>query len=306
MKKIIQYFIIIIVIGVLLMGCLSLYVGNYVYDYTLNPHSQDNISKNIQVDEEKAEKSYQWLDENSQDVYIQSDDKVKLHAYSIQQNSHIYMIMVHGYRSDASGIISPIKKMKKQHYNLIIPSLRGHGKSEGDYIGMGWNDRLDIIKWIDYILKRDLQASIVLYGVSMGGATVMNVAGEKLPSQVKCVIEDCGYTSVWEVFKNYTDMNELESEIALQMASLTTWIRAGYRLEEASPIDQVKKSQIPILFIHGDQDTFVPYKMVNELYDAAHCPKEKLIIHGAGHASSYAVDAKKYYQTIFDFMRKYV
>ena len=166
------------------------------------------------------------------------------------------MIMVHGYRGDGASIIAPIKKFYKQGYNLLIPDLRGHGLSEGDYIGMGWDDRLDILKWIDYILLKNQNAKIVLYGVSMGGATVMNVAGEKLPQAVKAIIEDCGYTSVWDIFKSHIDMPEIESELAMHMASLVTKVRAGYYLEDVQPIEQVKKSQTPMLFIHGREDHF--------------------------------------------------
>lgn len=305
MKRVIKVIIIIFLILFLLISCLSLYAGNYLYNYTLDAHAQKNIFEHVDIDEKVKQKAYQWLENNSQDVFM-TNDHLKLHGYYVEQNSHIYMIMVHGYRSDASGIISPIKKMKNQGYNLLIPDLRGHGQSEGDYIGMGWDDRRDILKWIDFILEKDTQASIVLYGVSMGGATVMNVAGENLPNQVKAIIEDCGYTTAWDVIKAHIDMDNIESEISLHMASLITMIRAGYRIEDVQPIKQVQKSQTPILFIHGDQDHFVPYEMVNQLYDAAQCEKQKLIIHGAGHADCYSVDGQTYYQTILNFINKYI
>ena len=305
MKKIAKIITVTMIIIVLFISCISLYVGNYLYDYTLNPYSKHNISEKIETNEEVAQESRQWLSENSVNVSLKSQDDLNLHAAYIDQNSHIYMIMVHGYRGDGASIISPIKQMKKAGYNLLIPDLRGHGFSEGDYIGMGWDDREDIIQWIDYLLSKDPHASIILYGVSMGGATVMDVAGEKLPHQVKAIIEDCGYTSVWDIFKAHIDMNNIESEVALHMASLVTKIRAGYYLEDVRPIEQVKKSQTPMLFIHGAEDNFVPFSMVNELYNAATCPKEKLVIQGAGHANSCSVNSEPYYQTIFRFIEKY-
>ena len=305
MKKIAKIITVTMIIIVLFISCISLYVGNYLYDYTLNPYSKHNISEKIETNEEVAQESRQWLSENSVNVSLKSQDDLNLHAAYIDQNSHIYMIMVHGYRGDGASIISPIKQMKKAGYNLLIPDLRGHGFSEGDYIGMGWDDREDIIQWSDYLLSKDPHASIILYGVSMGGATVMDVAGEKLPHQVKAIIEDCGYTSVWDIFKAHIDMNNIESEVALHMASLVTKIRAGYYLEDVRPIEQVKKSQTPMLFIHGAEDNFVPFSMVNELYNAATCPKEKLVIQGAGHANSCSVNSELYYQTIFRFIEKY-
>lgn len=305
MKKTIK--ILLTLVGLLIITIIgvSFYVGNYLYDYTLNPYSKHNISEKIETNEDVQQISRQWLAENSVNVSLTSYDHLSLHASYIEQNSDVYMIMVHGYRGDGASIISPIKRMKKAGYNLLIPDLRGHGFSEGDYIGMGWDDRLDILQWIDYILQINKQAKIVLYGVSMGAATVMDVSGEKLPSQVKAIIEDCGYTSVWDIFKAHIDMNQYESEIALHMASFVTKIRAGYFLEDVNPLRQVKKSITPTLFIHGDQDNFVPFSMLDELYQAANCQKEKLVIEGAGHANSCSVDSKLYYETVIQFIQKH-
>ena len=91
--------------------------------------------------------------------------------------------------------------MPEQGWNVLLPDMRTHGESEGKYIGMGWLDRLDVLKWIDLIRERDEQAQIILHGVSMGGATVMMTSGEALPENVRAVIDDCGYTSVWDIFR---------------------------------------------------------------------------------------------------------
>lgn len=305
MKKMIKLICVVVLILCLLVTSVSLYIGNYLYDYTLNPYSDYSLLQQLALDEEKKENAKAWMDENSQDVYITNKENLKLHAYSIEQKSDIYMIMVHGYRGEGLGLISPIKKMKKKGYNILVPDLRGHGLSEGDYIAMGWDDRLDIMEWIDFILSQNKNANIILYGVSMGGATVMNVAGEKLPIQVKAIIEDCGYTSVWDIFKDHIDMEPWQSELALHVASLVTKMRAGYYLSDVQPIEQVKKSHTPILFIHGDQDDFVPFDMLDELYNAASCPKEKLVIHGAGHGDCDWVDGDLYYGTIDRFIKKY-
>ncbi|WP_232780322.1 alpha/beta hydrolase [Candidatus Stoquefichus sp. SB1] len=297
--------IVFILVLILMISCLSLYIGNYLYDYTLNPYSKHNISEKIETNKTVEEASRQWLSDNGVNVSLENEEHMNLYGCYIDQGSSTYVIMVHGYRGDGASIISPIKNFKKQGYNLLIPDLRGHGFSDGDYIGMGWDDRLDIIQWIDYLIQKDQNASIILYGVSMGGATVMNVAGEKIPKQVKAIIEDCGYTSVWDVFKTHINMNEVESEIALHMASFVTKMRAGYYLEDVKPIEQVKKSQTPILFIHGNQDNFVPFSMLDELYQAANCQKEKLVVEGAGHANSCSVGEDIYYQTIYRFIENY-
>ena len=81
-------------------------------------------------------------------------------------------------------------------FTVLMPGLRGHGESTGHYIGMGWHNRLDMLRWIDEIVRDDPEAEIVLFGISMGGATVMMTSGEALPPNVKVIVEDCGYTSV--------------------------------------------------------------------------------------------------------------
>ena len=100
-------------------------------------------------------------------------------------------------------------------------------------------------------------------------------------------------------------MPEIESELAMHMASLVTKVRAGYYLEDVQPIEQVKKSQTPMLFIHGREDHFVPFRMLDELYQAATCPKQKLIVEGAKHANSCSVDEATYYSTVFNFIDLY-
>lgn len=306
MKSIIKNIIVSLLVLFLIVCSLSLYIGNYLYDYTLNPKAINYIGKNIEIDEHIYQDAKKWLNQNGQNVSIVSYDGLKLHGTLVDNQSDVYVIMVHGYRGDGASIISPIKKMNNEGYNLLIPDLRGHGESEGDYIGMGWDDRHDILQWVNFLLDINPNISIVLYGVSMGGATVMNVAGENIPHQVKAIIEDCGYTSVWDLFKAHIDMSDLESEIALRMASFATRLRAGYAIEDDQPIEQVKKSKVPILFIHGDQDDFVPFSMLDDLYNAANCEKQKLIIQGAGHANSCSVNTKLYYQTIFDFIENSV
>lgn len=285
---------------IFICGAYLLYIGNYLYNYTLNPYEEVHLAQEVQSDI----KAKQWLDKHGEDVFIKSYDGLKLHASLIENQSDVYVIMVHGYRGDGSSIISPIKKMNTKGYNLLVLDLRGHGESEGDYIGMGWDERLEVIDWIDYLLDKNPHISIVLYGVSMGAATVMNVSGEHLPSQVKAIIEDCGYTNVVDLFKYHIE-TKLDEDLVFCFASFITQMKAGYSLKDNQPVEQVKKSQTPILFIHGSEDDFVPFFMLDELYNAANCDKQKLVVDGANHARSCSMNKKLYFQTIFDFIEKY-
>ena len=304
-------------LGALTVGSIGAIVtiGNHFYNLALNPNASKKgiLDSNTQKESNKK-KSYAELDwvlnsvEHSE-VYIKSYDKLKLSGYKIINNNlnDVWVITVHGYNASNTNMIGFAKKFFEAGYNLLIPDLRGHGKSEGKYIGMGWEDRLDIIKWIEYILQDNTNAKIILHGLSMGAATVTMASGENLPSNVKAIIADCGYTSALDQFTyKLKTVSSLPKSLVLNPTSLIAKIRAGYNLKDASSIEQVKKSKTPILFIHGDEDDFVPYYMMDELYTAANCEKEKLTIKGAKHAESLTVNPELYWNTINNFITKYL
>ena len=214
MKRIVKVIMCIVLLCLFIVVGISLYVGNYIYDYTINPHSTKSIFERLDIDDKKSESAKKWLDNNGEDIYRYSDDGLKLHSYYVSGNSDVTVILVHGYRSEAASVINPVKQFYSKDYNMLIPDLRGHGKSEGDYIGMGIDDRKDIMMWIDYLIDCDHQ-NIVLYGISMGGATVLNVSGEELPLQVKAIISDCAYSSIIELLKYHLDFSDIKNKMAL-------------------------------------------------------------------------------------------
>ena len=164
-------------------------------------------------------------------------------------------------------------------------------------------------RWVDAIVEQDPQAEVVLFGISMGGATVMMTAGEEdLSPAVKCVIEDCGYSSVWDEFAGQLkEMFGLPAFPVLDAASLVTQIRAGYGFKEASAADQVAKTSLPILFIHGEEDDFVPYWMLDVVYDACASPdKEKLSVPGAAHGEASGVAPETYWATVEAFLGRHM
>lgn len=292
------------------------FVGNYFYNLALNPDTPKDIV--FGTPEEAEATSGQVLDEdkewllsksNHSDEYITSSDNLKLHSYVVKNEnpSNKWVVTVHGYTSEGLNMSSYAKKYYDMGYNVLIPDLRSHGLSEGNYIGMGWDDRLDIISWINYILNENPNAEIVLHGVSMGATTVLMTSGEAIPSNVKAIVADCGYTSVWDEFAyQLDDLFSLPEFPILNVSSIVAKIRAGYFLGEASSINQVKKSKTPILYIHGDQDDFVPYFMMEELYNATSCEKEMLTIKGAEHAKASEVDPEAYWTTVNNFINKYI
>lgn len=274
-----------------------------IYEY----EKKDRIDLNRKIQKEKTSS---WLNSISKkEINIQSNDKLQLFAseFKLSNESNKWIILVHGYTSEQSSIYDIARHYSDKGYNVLTPDLRAHGLSEGKYVGMGWLDRNDLLLWIDYLLKNYRNSEIILHGVSMGAATVMMASGENLPTNVKLIVEDCGYTSVWDIFSFELKLRfNLSTFPVLNAASFITNVRTGYNYKEASSIDQIKKSVTTILFIHGNADEFVPVNMAYKLYDNANINKELIIVDGAGHAESRLADEELYYGSIFSFIDKYL
>ena len=308
---------------VLLIGGLG-FVGNYFFEYALLRQEGIETAANIDTNapqsvetvaevanKEKArEEVDKWLENvKTDETTIESEDGLKLWGkmYFQEEKTDKWVIIAHGYTSSSEHIQPIALNFYNQGYNVLTPDMRAHGNSEGKFIGMGWLDRKDMLKWIDYVVNFDPNSQIVLYGESMGGATVMMTSGEELPGNVKAIVEDCGYTSVWDMFeKELYERFKLPSFPILNAAKVVTKIRAKYDFKEASALEQVKKSVTPILFTHGGDDTYVPTEMIYRLYDAATCEKDMLVIDGAGHGAAPDVDPETYYEKVFSFLSKYV
>lgn len=219
-------------------------------------------------------------------------------------------VIVHGYTDSAIGMLHIGMLYERLGYNLLLPDLPAHGESDGDFIGMGWPDRISVERWIAiadsmFRVNKPTPTRLVLHGISMGAATTMNVGGDN-PPQVNCYIEDCGYTSVWDEFRQ-----ELKNRFGLPpfpmlyMASFANQIRQGWSFKEASPLKQVARCTKPMLFIHGDADTYVPTSMVYPLYEAKPQPKQLWIARGSKHARSFDDHPEEYTHVVSNFINKF-
>ncbi len=313
-KKALKITVAAVLAVVFLCAALLTLAGNYFYAYALHSkngraaHIQDgSVEAYSEIEEPSIWNDGGWLDAHATDVYMESGDGLTLHGYRAGADGHRYAILAHGYSANARSMAWFGRRFYERGYTVLLPDLRGHGQSEGAYIGMGWPDRLDMLRWIDGIVREDPEAEIVLHGISMGGATVMMTAGEPLPQQVKAVIEDCGYTSVWDEFAVQARAQfGLPAFPIMNALSVVTKLRAGFWLRDADAVKQVAKAQVPMLFIHGAEDTFVPFWMLQPLYEAATCEKEMLVVPGAGHGQAASVDPDAYWGTIDTFLQKHM
>lgn len=215
-----------------------------------------------------------------------------------------WVILLHGY-TGSKEMMYPYAYHYVQHgYNALAPDFRCQGESEGDYIGLGATDSKDLLLWIGLILERDPEAEIVLHGLSMGASTALILSGmENVPPNVRAVISDCAFTDAYSMFREKIgSWFYLPAFPVVDSANLMIRLRAGYDLKETSPLKAVARSHIPTLFIHGREDRMIPVEMCRQLYEAAACPKDILIIDGAGHAQAATKDPGLYLDTVDRFL----
>lgn len=253
--------------------------------------------------------SKEWVkSQPHKDIFIESEDHLLLHAtYFPGDGSGRAAICFHGYTSEGLNDFSSIARFYlEMGYRLLVVDERAHGRSEGIYFGFGCLDRRDAMLWIREMVRRmGADCRLVLHGISMGGATALMTTGLDMPPQVKAVISDCAFTSAWEVFTSVLHRTyHMPAFPIMQIADRMTRKTAGYGLNECNAREEVKKAGVPILFIHGEADTFVPCRMARELYEACRSPKELLVIPGAGHAEAYYKDTAGYEGAVRAFLRR--
>lgn len=268
-------------------------------DIKVNHSTAVKETKDWLYDEKKEMKKSKKITAVTKDGY-----SLVAREFAAAEESSSWALLLHGYTGSKEEMYPFAYWYHEQGYHVIVPDLRAQGESEGDYIGMGWTDHTDCMLWIDYILSQNEAASIVLHGQSMGAATALMMAGDQnLASNVKAVISDCSYTDAYTMFgEKIKEWFSLPAFPFVDSARLVLKMRGGYDLMDASALEAVKNAKIPILFIHGDQDAMISVDMSKDLYEAANCEKELLIIEGAGHAQAQDKDPDTYFVTISSFL----
>ncbi|WP_371863482.1 alpha/beta hydrolase [Lacticaseibacillus zhaodongensis] len=214
------------------------------------------------------------------------------------------VVVAHGYMNTKEDMASYIRMFHNAGYNVLAPDDRGHGQSDGNYIGYGWPDRKDYSQWIKQVVRRNGQTSrIALFGVSMGGATVMYTAGEHLPRQVRVIVEDCGYTSVAdELSFQARSMYHLPAKPFVPSVLFVARLHTGVNYAAAKTSSTLKNNHLPTLFIHGAKDKFVPTAMARRNYNATAGSKQLWIVPGAAHAASQGTHPRAYQRHVLNYL----
>lgn len=306
------YYILLIVLGVLLILVLitSFICYNITFDNRkrfkhtdelrlpdLEPYRffKDEIIKDI-----KGVKEYKHTN-----ITIKSFDGLSLYGeyYEYKQGAPIE-IMMHGYRGNhIRDMSSGVKRAHACEHNALIIDQRAHGQSEGNTITFGVKERYDCLSWINYIIETfGDDSKIILTGVSMGAATVMNAAGMDLPKNVVGVLADCGYDSQQEMIKLTIKNMGLPVNVFYPFIKLGARIYGRFNLDETTPLEACKNIKLPIIFIHGDKDGIVPCTMCENLYNICSSNHKKLyIVKDAHHGIAYLKDRNVYVQEIKKF-----
>ena len=301
--------------------------GNFLVDFALNPSSEVSMAATMRagdvdgldyaeapkLDEAYAEEAASWFDAGKRSVSHVADDGTELLGWELSgaedgayADGHTWAVVCHGYIGKPADMAKYAYHFARLGMDVLMPAARGHERNvDAGLIQMGWGDARDLVGWVDDIVERDPDARILLFGTSMGGAEVMMASGmDGLAENVRLIVEDCGYTSVWDEFELQLDnVFGLPSFPILNAADLICQLRAGYAFEAASAVESLRRASVPMLFIHGDADEFVPFSMLDECYEAcASAVKERLVVEGAGHGLSASTDPTLYWTTVDAFI----
>ena len=297
----------------LVILCMALYliIGSMCFKIALSRKSTVKrvVNKTMQKLIKQYKIDFSWWDKfDFQTLTTTSQDGLKLVAHFLPSTTNKLAIIVHGYGADYREMHLYTKYFVENHYNILALENRAHGNSEGKMMGMGWLDRLDIINWINIMLEKNSNYQIVLMGLSMGASAVCMTSGEKLPSAVKAIVSDCAFANAYDEFKYvFNHRTHLPAFPLLNIFNSYTKNIYKFDMKKADATMQVKKTKTPILFIHGDADSFVPVENVNKLYAAApEGLKQIYIAKGAEHAMSYPSDEKEYEKQLNNFLKKYI
>lgn len=244
-------------------------------------------------------------DHNAQEVSVTSYDGLKLSGTWLEtDNPKGTIILAHGYRSCKLVEFSMVLDFYQSYgLNILLPDQRSHGKSEGKIITFGVKECRDMKRWIRWVNKREGNRPVILSGLSMGASTVLFLADEKLPSNVKGIIADCGFTSPWEIISCvFRRVTHLPATPSLWVAEVFARIFGGFSLRQKNTKDVLKYSKLPVLMVHGMEDGFVPCEMTQQGYDACTGDKEIFLVEGADHGLSFLKDTDRYKEKVQAFL----
>jgi fermentation-respiration switch protein FrsA (DUF1100 family) len=238
-----------------------------------------------------------------EEVYIKSDYGYNLSGYWIRNNNaNRTMIICHGYTYSLYGSVKYMDMFLKRGYNILIYNHRYHGTSGGDNCSLGYYEKMDLKFCVDWVKARLGEESIIgTHGESMGAATALMHAA--IDDRISFVIADCPFESVYEQFKHRLKIEyKLPAVPFLNFSNLFTKLRINTFYKDIAPIRVIDKIKQPVLFIHGDQDQYIPPSHSEHMFALKDGPKALYLAKGADHAEAFATDKELYVKTVYSFL----
>jgi uncharacterized protein len=241
-----------------------------------------------------------------EEIQCRSDDGLTLRADMLRgSGTGVTLIFFHGYKSEPVYDFAAMYDFYKSlGYNLIYVHMRAHCKSDGTYIGFGALDRYDVVKWTDTVAGLFPNDDIYLHGMSMGAASILQSMDLELNENVRGVIADCGYSDLNTVFRNLVGTLFHLPTMFVDVFEYVNLLKAGYGFREASSVRSVSAAEIPLLYICGDSDRYVPKDMALEIFNACRSPKKLLLVPGVGHAACYMCAREQYEACVTELIDK--
>lgn len=261
----------------------------------------------VKMDEGLVEQTEKYLKKTKQEWQINSKfNHSKLYGWFTDNKSSTTVILVHGFGVDHKSLDVHAQLFDKLGFNTLQIDNQAAGKSEGKYLGFGYIESLDLLEWIKEVNDKHPDSKIILFGASMGAATVMLTTQYQLPKNVKLVIEDSGYTSASNILSYHCQKRyHIKGRYLIKGISLVSKIRAGFSYAQADCTKALAKNTLPILFMHGKNDFTVPFEMREKLLTCGKFPRESYESQGV-HIRSYYVDSKKYQGAVENFLKLYL
>lgn len=306
-----KYILLLIIILIVILIFFSA-VGIYIFKSTVTRKLHDiDKSRNTYIEKKLFDKEL-YDSAEKEEITLKSFDGLKLEATLImnEKPTNKFIILVHGISICYVGSLKYFDIFYRNGFNVLIINQRRHGKSEGKYSSFGFFEKYDLNMWIEYLKTKFGQDIILgLHGESMGAGTVMETL--PLSDSIKFAIEDCGYSDFFELSEfqiTHTFKNNLVRKLLYPGLFFADWFikaKAKFSMRQVVPIDIVSKSKLPMMFIHGKEDYFVPWYMAVDLFEAKTTGyKELYLVEGAAHAESLEVNKKLYEEKVISFIEK--
>ncbi len=267
-------------------------------------HQKNEEFETAQMDAAEA-----LREQDHENVEITSDDGIRLvgHFYPCE-NAKRVIIAFHGWRSSWDRDFGMIAEFWHQHgCSVLYAEQRGQNASGGKYMGFGLKERFDCVNWANWVNCRcGKNLPVYLAGVSMGATTVLMASDLQFPENVRGIIADCGFTSPKEIWRHVAKKNlHMPYGVGETIADAICKKKLDIPSDDHSTIEALEKTRLPVLFIHGTDDHFVPVDMTYENYEACASQKWLVIVPGADHAMSYYVNPREYQNAVLSFWQNY-